>query len=330
MWYQATPNFLARCLTPFSQLFFFLASRRRSRLSAQVQDFGVPIVVVGNISIGGTGKTPAIIALANRLMQQGIKVGIVSRGYGSHAGSYPFEVTTDANANQAGDEALLIARATASPVFIDRDRVAAVKRLLERYPNTEIILSDDGLQHYRLPRSVEIIIIDGQKGIGNGCGLPAGPLREPKERLNEANFILVNGEPSEALADHLQGLNFDKIHLEPTVWSPVAIDQNQKTIKVGEKLPWQDPVVAIAAIGNPQRFFDTLLSLNIDFLPIAFDDHHQFTADDFLECKNQTVVMTAKDAVKCSGFAKQNWWQLEVACTLPEPIIHSLKTLTIK
>ena len=324
-WYQNKPTILARCLYPLGRLFFFLASSRRARLSAQAKSFSVPVVVVGNISIGGTGKTPLIIALANKLKEQGVNVGIVSRGYGSHMEHYPFEVNSNSHVSDSGDEALLMAMATQSTVVIDPNRVNAVNHLLAAYPATQLVLSDDGLQHYRLHRDFEIIVVDGKKGIGNGFGLPAGPLREPKERIAEVDMVCVNGEASPKLNQHLNHSPYESIWLQPTLWSPVGLATNKK-IQVGEPLPWQGSVVAIAAIGNPQRFYDTLNSLGVDFISVAFDDHHQFTQDDFMPYQDQTIVMTAKDAVKCRDFASENWWQLEVECVMPNTIIDSLKT----
>ena len=326
-WYQAKPNIIARCFYPLSQLFFYLAAKRRIKLSHQAQSFNVPVVVIGNISVGGTGKTPLIISLANALNAQGHNVGIVSRGYGSQAPYYPYEIDAKTQVNTSGDEALLIAQATHLPVIIGADRVAAVQALLENYPATQIILSDDGLQHYRLHRDHEIILIDGNKGLGNGYGLPAGPLREPKTRLADAQAIVVNGEVSSALAKDLKGLAFTQIQLEPLAWSPVAHPNNNQKISVEKGLPWQGQVIAIAGIGNPQRFFESLTNLGVDFMPIVFDDHHIFTASDFDEFVNDTIVMTSKDAVKCRDVAPKNSWQLEVECPLPNSILTPINKI---
>ena len=339
-WYQAKPNLLARCLSPFSALFFYLAAKRRAKLSRQAKPFSVPLVVVGNITVGGTGKTPVIISLANSLQAEGVNVGIVSRGYGSQTSHYPLQVRSTTGNKEAGDEALLIAKATACPVFIDADRVAAVNALLKNYPNIQIVLSDDGLQHYRLHRDFEIAVLDAQRGIGNGYGLPAGPLREPAKRLAEVNAILVNGEPSALTqSDVLQAAEY--FQLKPTAWAKVVDNKNVNDIPIGEVLPWQEQeqeqeqaqgqgqgqVKAIAAIGNPARFFYTLSNLGVTFTPVTFDDHHPFTAADFAGFADDTIIMTSKDAIKCAEFAKENWWQLKVECTALDPVLQKIKLL---
>lgn len=326
LWYRPTLRLLAQCLSPIGILFFYLAAKRRTQFTQQAKPFTAPVVVVGNITVGGTGKTPVIIELANSFKEQGFSVGIVSRGYGGQAPNYPYEVHQQANTNEVGDEALLIAQATGCPVFIDRDRVAAVQGLLECYPKTQLILSDDGLQHYRLHRDYEIIVVDGTRGLGNGYGLPAGPLREPINRLTEADSVLVNGQPSAKLKKELPDVDVESFQLKPLVWANVAVDSKVQDIPAAdENHPWQGEVKAIAAIGNPQRFFDTLTNLGVKFTPVVFDDHHQFTPEDFASFMGDTVVMTSKDAVKCREFAQENWWQLTVACTLPDSVVQSIK-----
>lgn len=321
LWYRPVPSLFARCLYPLSLLLSFFAKRRRQRLSETAASFRVPVVVVGNISVGGTGKTPVIIALANTLTSEGIHVGIVSRGYGSKAANYPYSVKPQSSVVESGDEALLIARETQCPVVIDSQRVFAVEHLLKAHPNTQLILSDDGLQHYHLYRNYEIVVLDGNKGLGNGYCLPAGPLRESKVRLNDVDAVLVNGQPNDSLVKHIKPLMPSVIMLKPISWAPVC-DGDELAIAT---VPWQGPVIAVAGIGNPQRFFDTLASLGIEFTPVIFDDHHDFRPSDFINFVDSPIVMTSKDAVKCVSFAQENWWQLKVECVLPDTLIQSVK-----
>lgn len=325
LWYQSTPGLISRCLSPLSALLFYVAAKRRDKLAAKAKPFSAHVVVVGNITVGGTGKTPVIIALAKVLHESGLNIGIVSRGYGSQASSYPFFVAPTSDKFEAGDEALLIAKATHFPVCIDANRVAAVEHLLEHYPETHIILSDDGLQHYQLHRDFEIIVIDGKRGLGNVYGLPAGPLREPVSRLKEVDCVLVNGQSDADLDKYLPQLT-EHFHLAPVAWSKVLND-NTKDIPVTENLPWQGEVKAVAAIGNPERFFDTLNSLGVKFTPVIFNDHHQFVEQDFAGFTDETIIMTSKDAVKCVAFAKANWWHLKVECTSLDSVSKMIQNL---
>ncbi len=334
LWYDQPQRFplVFYCLLPFSYLFLFLAFLRRVyyRFNPS-RSLSIPVVVVGNVSIGGTGKTPVVIALAQALRDRGVRVGVISRGYGATATVYPMEVKVDSSVNEVGDEALLIVQSVACPVVIDPNRLAAVQYLQEHH-NVEIILSDDGLQHYRLARSMEVVVIDGVRGMGNKRCLPAGPLREPLGRLKDVNWIISNGAISnqslKQSLQHLEKVNVAEVSLQPLQWRQLISGE----VKALEPLPWsaRDKLLAIAAIGNPQRFFNTLRFMGISATEQAFDDHHAFVADDFDLNSEQILLMTTKDAVKCRAFAKENWWALEVSLQLPPTLIDDIIRLLEK
>jgi tetraacyldisaccharide 4'-kinase len=273
----------------------------------------VPIVVVGNIGIGGNGKTPTTLYLVEKLTEQGLKVGVVSRGYGSKAPHYPYQVSHESNAEQAGDEPLLIFKRTGVPVVIGADRVQACQRLVDL--GCELIIADDGLQHYRLARDFEFVVVDGKRLFGNGLLLPAGPLRETTSRINSANCVIVNGESS------WPG-NSSKLSI-PVLTMQLKAKQviNVKSGVVIEletflttQLTRDKNINALAGIGDPQRFFNTLEQLGFNLVSAkGFIDHQAFTADD-LQVFSQDIplLMTEKDAVKCAGFAQDNFWYLPV------------------
>lgn len=278
------------------------------------------MVVVGNLTVGGTGKTPMVIALVKQLQARGLRPGIISRGYGSQSGTYPFSVADDARSEIVGDEALLLAKATQCPVIIDPNRSAAADYLLAHYPETQIIISDDGLQHYRLHRDIELVVVDGERGMGNGRCLPAGPLREPVSRLNKVDWILVNGPGNTPLPSTIPPQTH--FSLVPVCWENVRSGQQYPL----QPFPWDGsaPVAAVAAIGHPERFFTTLTHLQVTYNAVSFDDHHLFKADDFQHGAAQPVVMTTKDAVKCVAFAKANWWALRVEADLGEAVLNAI------
>jgi len=323
LWYGSNP--VAYALLPLSGIFNWPSRWRQRRLTARACSLPVPVVVVGNITVGGAGKTPVVLALVAALKARKIRVGVISRGYGSRAAVYPLSVEAGMLANHSGDEALLIAQQAQCPVVIDKDRVAAARHLLNIYPETELIISDDGLQHYRLSRDMEIVVVDGKRGIGNGFCLPAGPLREPIKRLQTADWVLINGK---SVVGGLTGLALKRlanITLEAQHWLHLTT-QCQFPLR---PFPWASnkDVMALAAIGNPQRFFTTLADLDIHCETQAFDDHYSFTATDFTELSKKVVLMTTKDAVKCADFAQEQWWALQVAVQLPDALIHDVIAL---
>lgn len=298
LWYRSHP--LRWVLWPFSLIYRMIVALRRAWLTRFCQhQFTVPIIVVGNITVGGVGKTPLVIALAKQLQLKGLRVGIVSRGYGARIKQFPHRVLSDDSAAMVGDEPLLLARRTNCPVVIAPNRVQAVQYLLDN-EQSQIILSDDGLQHYSMGRAIEIVVIDGVRQLGNGLCLPAGPLREKASRLAESDILVVNsGEWPGAYPMHLQA--GELTHLVS-----------------GEKVGLENltlPVAAVAAIGHPERFFATLQSMGINMIQYSFPDHHYFCADE-LNFNEKTVVMTEKDAVKCQSFAADSWYFLPVEAQL--------------
>lgn len=289
-------------LVPLSWLFALVASLRRAlyrRGWLAVARLPVPVIVVGNITVGGTGKTPLVIWLAERLRAHGYRPGVVSRGYAAEAEtSRP--VDADSDPALVGDEPVLIARRSGCPVRVGRQRTEAARALLAEHPEVDVILADDGLQHYALGRDIEIAVVDGQRRFGNGRLLPAGPLREPPARLREVDAVVVNGgdwRPSDCPAYDMS--------LEGTCLN--ALNEPGRTATAAQFAGRQ--VHALAGIGNPQRFFDTLTALGLDIIPHPFPDHHAYQPADL---PDGTLVMTEKDAVKCVAFDHPDAWVLVV------------------
>lgn len=310
-------------LWPVSLLFRLLSRLRRSLQQPKSRpDFlNVPVVVIGNISLGGTGKTPLLITLAKALQEQGFKPGVVSRGYGGEAASYPLAVDEDSDVKESGDEAFLIAQKTGCPVYVDPERDEALRALIEN-EEIDVVLSDDGLQHYKLYRDLEIVVVDGERLFSNGFCLPAGPLREPISRLREVPYIVVNGTPSEELAA-LKDAHGMK--LEPR--SLVNLVTGERRPFGGAPFNMGNTLQIVSALGNPQRFYDLLARLPYQQETFTFPDHHAFTVADFEQQgidEHQPVVMTEKDAVKCQQFAKNNFWYLSVEVNLESQFIERL------
>jgi tetraacyldisaccharide 4'-kinase len=279
----------------------------------------VPVAVVGNLTAGGNGKTPVAIWLVEQLQQHGIKAGVVSRGYGGKAAHYPLLLTSDTTPDEAGDEPVLIFQRTGAPVAVSPSRSDAVQALLAAH-DLQIIITDDGLQHYRLARDVEIVVIDGVRRFGNGWWLPAGPMRERASRLKSVDAIIVNGGVPRAGEIPMQ--------LRPGM----AVN-----LKTGEKrsVSLLTDVVAMAGIGHPPRFFATLESCGVQPVKtVALGDHQALSAADVqaIATHKQTLVMTEKDAVKCRAFAEENWWYLPVDAVFDDEqaprLIQKLVSLT--
>jgi tetraacyldisaccharide 4'-kinase len=313
-WYRVRPGHLI--LYPLSLIFAAVAAMRRAAYrsgwcrSVRIQ---VPVIVVGNITVGGTGKTPLITWLAEFLRQSGYRPGIVARGYGGT--QMVQEVRPDSDPAQAGDEPVLLARRIDAPVFVGRRRVDAVQALLSAHPKCNLILSDDGLQHYALARDLEIAVVDGERAFGNGWLLPAGPLREPVRRLSSVDAVVVNGGnglPELRVPQYRMALKGESFHnlLNPGLRAAAA-DLRDKTLH------------AIAGIGNPQRFFARLRQAGLEFRAHPFPDHFRFGKDDLAFAGDEVVLMTEKDAVKCLAFARENWWYLPVEADV-DPALGSL------
>tara|TARA_R110001583_G_scaffold177418_2_gene332541 strand:+ start:48747 stop:49736 length:990 start_codon:yes stop_codon:yes gene_type:complete len=318
-WYQPQPfRWLLWPLSLFYQAILQLRNGLFHRGILKQRYLPVPVIIVGNITVGGTGKTPFVIWLAKQLQQAGYRPGIISRGYGGKAESYPQKVTPDSKPSIVGDEPIIISRHTFCPMVVAPDRVAAGKMLLQDY-DCNIIISDDGLQHYALGRDIEIVIVDGQRQFGNKLCLPAGPLREPLSRLTQVDFIVENhGSGS---ADYTMSLA--QLH---------AINLVDPTKKQALSSFIGQSVHAIAGIGNPQRFFDQLSSQGLKIISHPFNDHHLFQSKDLNFNDNQPILMTEKDAVKCQLFANSNTWYIPIEATingkLDQHILQKLAGIT--
>ncbi len=300
-WYEGHPALAL--LAPLEALYRHVVTAKRNRFVKGTADSyraSVPVVVVGNITVGGTGKTPFILWLIEHCRRRGLTVGVVSRGYGATPRSFPWRVSPEDDAAEAGDEPLLIAQRTGVPVFIDPDRSRAVREMLTHEP-VDIILSDDGLQHYRLARDLELVLIDAVRGLGNGRCLPAGPLREPAERLDSVDAVLFNG----AHEDTANGYAFS---LQPSRLVELV---NNHSLPLDHFPPGQQ-LHAVAGIGNPQRFFTTLEALHWRPIPHPFADHARYSLEQLRFSPELPLVMTEKDAVKCRAFAQPGWCYLQV------------------
>ena len=308
----STPPLYARVL---AALYGNLAGLRRGAYRCgwlRRQRVGVPVLVVGNIVAGGSGKTPLVIALVERLRADGWNPGIASRGHGRDDAATARWVEVDSHASLVGDEPLLIARATGAKVRVDRDRVAAAHALAAA--GCDIVVCDDGLQHYRLARDIEIEVQDARRRYGNGRLLPAGPLREPVERAADCDFRVLNlGVASAGDAQREAGFGEWPMRLQVGDAQPLHGGRAQPlSVFAGQR------VHAVAGIGDPERFFSMLRDAGIAVVPHAFPDHHAYVADDFAFGSKLPVLMTVKDAVKCAGLTDAQAFMVPVDAVLPE------------
>ena len=270
--------------------------------------FNIPIIIVGNVTVGGTGKTPLVIELFEYLKQNGFAPGIVSRGYGGIIKKNPEIVNKDSSFKRVGDEAILLAKKTNAPVVIGQDRPRAVEWLLRHF-NCNVVICDDGLQHYALERDIEIVVVDGGRGFGNRQCLPAGPLREPINRLDRADFVIFN-QPSQKGDD--QKSYIMQLHLQ----TACSLLQPHERLNL-ETLKGQ-VVHAIAGTGHPERFFYQLESMGIIVKPHPFPDHYLFQPDDLQFDDEELILMTEKDAVKCHSFANNRMFFVPVETILSD------------
>jgi len=316
---------LVPLLLPLSLLFMVLTALRRALYKLSILKFykvTKPVIVVGNIGIGGNGKTPVVLYLVEQCIKLGIKPGVLSRGYGGQASHYPYLLNEKSTATEAGDEPTLIYKRSGVPVVVGSDRVASAKLLIEQ--GCDVIIADDGLQHYRLVRDLELIIIDGNRRFGNGLLLPAGPLREGLWRLKTVDYVINNG-----------GSSTPKDEMSMTLLPTVIVNLLTSEQVLLERFRQRNPQVnAIAGIGHPQRFFNTLTKHQFRLMKNdGFIDHHDYCEEDFNEYDEQTpLLMTEKDAVKCQRFAKSNWWYVPVDAHFNEqqirPLLNDIIALT--
>ncbi|MCH2056179.1 MAG: tetraacyldisaccharide 4'-kinase [Thalassotalea sp.] len=313
VWFQGHRSkfWLVPLLLPLTFIFFLVTAFRRFcyRVGIKKQfPVRVPVLVIGNIGVGGNGKTPMVIYLIELCQQLGIKVGVVSRGYGGAAPHYPYLLNEQSSAKEAGDEPMMIYRRCGIPVAVGPDRVAAVSVLAEQ--GCQLVLADDGLQHYGMARAKELIVVDGKRQFGNGLLLPAGPLREGKWRLASVDMVVVNGDADITL-------NQASMTLSPLHMVNLATGEKLDVAEFAER---NKAVVAIAAIGDPDRFFNTLKRCNIGCEnAIGFVDHHAFSEQELTQVAQELpLVMTEKDAIKCQPFVHDSWWYLSISATFNE------------
>ena len=316
-WYRISP--LHVILLPASFIFRLLAALRRTLYRSGMlssKKLPVPVVIIGNITVGGSGKTPLTLWLAQQLTESGWHPGIISRGYDGTA-SMPQAVDAASDPAVVGDEAVLMAQRKLCPVWIGQDRPAAGRALLQAHPECDVLLSDDGLQHYRLRRDAEIAVVDGARRFGNGFLLPAGPLREPRSRLAHVDAVVVNGG-SAAPGQYSMKLYGDRFYnlLNPETTAFAVHFQNMQ-------------LHAVAGIGHPQRFFAHLKQLGLETHRHPFPDHHRYVPGDLAYPGADAILMTEKDAVKCTSFATEKCWVLRVDVQMdPLLVQHILERIT--
>jgi tetraacyldisaccharide 4'-kinase len=313
-WYARSPWLLL--LTPLSLVFRIVVWLRRNAYRAGLLRsvrVALPVIIIGNITVGGTGKTPLVIWLAEYLQKKGYHPGIISRGYGGKASSWPQQVRPDSDPAMVGDEAVLLASATGCPMAVGPDRVATATALI-KHSECDVILSDDGLQHYALQRDIEIIVIDGIRRFGTGFSIPAGPMREPAKRLKEADLVVINGLGGGQ--EHIMRMRPGDAHslTDSSIKRPLTDFRAQA-------------VHAVAGIGNPERFFQSLQQLGMQLEKHVFPDHYKFTATDIRFGDNKPVIMTEKDAVKCRYFASENDWYIPVTVQMSADFCQRLDEL---
>ena len=299
-------------LLPFSLVFSYLTNRRRRKFVKSKKlsyKSKIPLIIVGNLTIGGTGKTPLVAYIASELVKKGYKPGLVSRGYGGKFRE-TLHVTNDTPVKQTGDEAQILSKLNL-PFYIDKNRVRAVKTLEENH-DCDVIISDDGLQHYNMNRDIEIVVIDGKRRFGNNLTFPAGPLRESKTRLSSVDFIVNNSGPTQE-DEHLMNISPAKfVHLKSGKSYPI------------EKWPMHKQVHAVAGLGNPGRFFDLLARLGFEIIRHPFPDHHNFDESNIFYLDHLPIIMTEKDASKCRSFDNNKIWYLTIEADVSDKFIEEL------
>lgn len=310
-WYK--DHFIGTWLMPFSFIFTDVVKFRRwlyKKGFKPVEKLPVPVIIVGNITLGGTGKTPLVIYLVEQLKAAGFNPGVISRGYGGQSNNWPLKVTAESDVRQVGDEPLLIARQALCPVAVGPVRADSARLILENEA-CDVIVSDDGLQHYALHRDIEIVVIDGERRFGNNFCLPSGPLREPQERIQEVDFVVCNGGEPEG--------NEILMQLEGEYAVNMQTHERKPLIEFRDK-----NYHALAGIGNPQRFFDLLAEQGIECQTHSFPDHYVYTGKDISYKGAQAVFMTEKDAVKCQSIASEQHWYVPVQAKLDNSFTERL------
>jgi tetraacyldisaccharide 4'-kinase len=311
-WYKKSLCLISIILLPFSWLFALIVKTRRFLYKAQVfKSYRIkrPIIVVGNITVGGTGKTPFVIWLVSFLKSNGYSPGIITRGVGGQKQIKPYWVTTETTTETVGDEAVLLLQKANCPVIVCVDRVRGATELVNN-TQCDVIICDDGLQHYRLQRDLEIAIIDGERQFGNNQLLPAGPLREPISRLNNVDFIIINGN------NKLSSITKPQYQMSLLPTHFIALNNLDRKIALTE-FPVKK-IHGLAGIGNPDRFFTLLARLGFDVIPHYFADHYNYQAHDLIFDDTLPIIMTEKDAVKCRRFNNEQCWYLPIFAKLED------------
>lgn len=301
-------------LLPLTLIYCSVNAFQRWRLSRHQIKQHLPIIVVGNISVGGTGKTPIVLYIAELLLKAGYKPGFITRGYGGQSPIWPLVVTSDSDPVEVGDEALLLASRTGLPVVAGPDRIQDINKL-QAMSDCDVVISDDGLQHYRLHRDIEIVVVDGQRQMGNGWCIPAGPLREPVSRLSTVDFVLVN-QSSQLDLNELTSFS-KRFGLTDNCFVTTIIPAGLKSLEANQvEIKLSDfhgkTVHAVTGIGNPQKFYDVLEQSEIQLIKHSFPDHHGFSREELCFDDSHAVIMTEKDAVKCRQFKLENCWYLTI------------------
>lgn len=318
IWYEQ--SIFSYLLLPLEAIVRLIVSRRRvSALPKGATPEGVNVIVVGGLTVGGTGKTPIVIALGRWLQQRGLRVGVLSRGYRSDVRDIPRMVSSTDNSSSVGDEPLLIFKALEVPVVVCRDRLRGLEALMSQ-ASVDVVLSDDGLQHYSLPRDLEILVLDAERGLGNGRVIPAGPLREPASRVGSVDWVLIRNsdDPDRAFTYRIIGAR---------EWSS------------GRLLPWPDciekwrgrSVTAMTGLGQPTQFFEMLRREGLTVESVALPDHEPITRGDLDRANSDLVLITAKDAIKLGGIedsrAAHRLWVVEIEAALPSSLLSSLESV---
>jgi tetraacyldisaccharide 4'-kinase len=340
LWYSKNPWIFV--LLPLSYIYLSAFKIHKLLYALNIKKIfksPVPVIGIGNITVGGTGKTPFTIELAKLLLHAGYKPGIISRGYKGRAKEFPKPVTAKSDPDLVGDEPVLIAQRTNCPVVVAPKRSEAVMMLLRDY-ECDVILADDGLQHHALNKDMEIILIDAKRQYGNGFCLPAGPLREPISRLSSATFLVASGSSAkqdDTRSSVASGSSAKQDDTRSSVANGSSAKQGYTTFLKLDKIYnlknhhlnftpsyYQNKTIhAISGIGHPEQFFESLRNLGLNIIEHSFPDHHRFQKKEFMFCKNDDIViMTEKDAVKCHHFATDNYWVLSVNAVISEPFIR--------
>jgi tetraacyldisaccharide 4'-kinase len=309
-------------LLPISFIYFVIISLRSWAYKVSILKtikMDVPVVVIGNITMGGTGKTPLAIWLLEKLIKLGMKPGLICRGYNSNANS-PQEVHTSSKVTNVGDEALMIKNRLDIPVFVGKKKVQTGKMLLESYPNVNILISDDGLQHLQLFRDFEIVVVDEFRYFGNEYLIPAGPLRDGISRVEKVDAVVINRCSKKSLSEPRVVGQYEMICYGDILKNCLHSDQISDLNIISD----EKEIIAITAIGNPERFFEKLNKEGLNFKRKIFNDHHLFTESDFSDYVDMKIVMTEKDAVKCRTFAKENFWFLPIDAVVNEKLFKKI------